>query len=275
MEGLRRRVCWQSRQRALYSASVNVSGARAACSVSKSRDTAPARYLAAHAGCAVRNAFIEAGQQYTCPCATAYHVPSCSSSGVHRRSLTGISQHAISCKLTCPPLLVIAVFAQVQLAVIRALAVRAPAVTAVQLEYLLQKVLHILATVSQRNFAGRSPLQLQAMATALFEALQGVDSCKVRNNFALLYICDCRRCDGNRDNRQQSYSRQKHCSIQDIQPNCVDDACGREPCHVLARDHPPELGLLGTMMGGHIACSAHPSQGVKYSIVGIAQKLDP
>lgn len=51
--------------------------------------------------------------------------------------------------------------------------------TSAQLEYLLQKVLYILARLSQRSFAGRSPVQLQTMATALFEALQAVDSCKV------------------------------------------------------------------------------------------------
>ena len=68
---------------------------------------------------------------------------------------------------------------QLQLSVMRALAARVPAVTAAQLEYLLQKVLHILATLAQRQFAGRSPLQLQAMATVLFDTLQAVDACKV------------------------------------------------------------------------------------------------
>lgn len=41
------------------------------------------------------------------------------------------------------------------------------------------QVLHILATMAQRSFGGRSPLQLQVTATVLFEALQAVDACKV------------------------------------------------------------------------------------------------
>lgn len=74
---------------------------------------------------------------------------------------------------------------QMQLAVIRAMTARAPAVTAAQLEFLLQKVLHILATMAQRSFAGRSPVQLKDMATALFEALIAVDAAKVGG------ICSC------------------------------------------------------------------------------------
>ncbi|KAK9812139.1 hypothetical protein WJX73_010615 [Symbiochloris irregularis] len=77
---------------------------------------------------------------------------------------------------------------EMQLSVIRALTARAPAVTPAQLEFLLQKVLHILATMAQRSFAGRSPVQLKDMATALFEALIAVDAAKSGEQTVALHL---------------------------------------------------------------------------------------
>ncbi len=62
---------------------------------------------------------------------------------------------------------------------LRALTVRAPTAPAPQLEYLLQKVLMLLATMAQRSGAGRSPLQLRAAAATAYHALRTVAACEV------------------------------------------------------------------------------------------------
>ena len=69
--------------------------------------------------------------------------------------------------------------AQVEVAVLRALTARAPTAPAPQLEYLLQKVLMLLATMAQRAGAGRSPLQLRAAAATAYHALRTVAACEV------------------------------------------------------------------------------------------------
>lgn len=65
------------------------------------------------------------------------------------------------------------------MAVLRALTARAPTAPAPQLEYLLQKVLMLLATMAQRAGAGRSPLQLRAAAATAYHALRTVAACEV------------------------------------------------------------------------------------------------
>lgn len=56
-------------------------------------------------------------------------------------------------------------------------------VTDVQLEYLLQKVLLLLASMHQRAAAGRSPLQLRAAAAAMLDTLGSIASCEVEGGF--------------------------------------------------------------------------------------------
>ena len=68
---------------------------------------------------------------------------------------------------------------QVELALVKSLASKAGAVNASQLEYVLQKVLLLLASMHQRAAGGRSPLQLQAGATVIFDALRQIAACQV------------------------------------------------------------------------------------------------
>lgn len=63
---------------------------------------------------------------------------------------------------------------------LRALTARAPTAPAPQLEFLLQKVLMLLATMAQRAGAGRSPLQLRGAAATAYHALRAVAACEVR-----------------------------------------------------------------------------------------------
>jgi len=64
--------------------------------------------------------------------------------------------------------------------VLRALAARAPAAPPAQLEYLLQKVLMLLATMARRAGGGRSPPQLRAAAATAYHALRAVAACEAR-----------------------------------------------------------------------------------------------
>jgi len=68
----------------------------------------------------------------------------------------------------------------VEVAVLRALAARAPAAPPAQLEYLLQKVLMLLATMARRAGGGRSPPQLRAAAATAYHALRAVAACEAR-----------------------------------------------------------------------------------------------
>ena len=68
---------------------------------------------------------------------------------------------------------------QVQMAVLRALSARTEACSAGQLQWLLQRVLHLLASMRQRGAAGLSPAQLQEASLAAWDAVRAVDSCQV------------------------------------------------------------------------------------------------
>ena len=75
-----------------------------------------------------------------------------------------------------------AVCEQVQMAVLRALSARTEACSAGQLQWLLQRVLHLLASMRQRGAAGLSPAQLQEASLAAWDAVRAVDSCQVANS---------------------------------------------------------------------------------------------
>ena len=67
------------------------------------------------------------------------------------------------------------------MAVLRALSARTEACSAGQLQWLLQRVLHLLASMRQRGAAGLSPAQLQEASLAAWDAVRAVDSCQVVN----------------------------------------------------------------------------------------------
>ena len=69
---------------------------------------------------------------------------------------------------------------------LRALTARAPAAPAPHLEFLLQKVLMLLATMARRAGGGRSPLQLRGAAATAYHALRTVAACEVG---ALVRLC--------------------------------------------------------------------------------------
>ena len=62
---------------------------------------------------------------------------------------------------------------------LRALTGKAAGSAANELEYLLQKVLMVLASMHRRAASGRSPLQLSESAAVIFDALRVVDACEV------------------------------------------------------------------------------------------------
>ena len=55
-------------------------------------------------------------------------------------------------------------------------------------EYLLQKVLLLLAAMHKRSACGKTPVQLRELAEAAFDALRAVNACEVRlHNLTLLW----------------------------------------------------------------------------------------
>ena len=68
---------------------------------------------------------------------------------------------------------------QVQQTVLRALTSKAAGSGPGGLEFLLQKVLMVLASMHRRAASGRSPLQLSESASIIFDALRVVDACEV------------------------------------------------------------------------------------------------
>ena len=68
---------------------------------------------------------------------------------------------------------------------LRALTGKAAGSGANELEYLLQKVLMVLASMHRRAASGRSPLQLSESAAVIFDALRVVDACEVGSDDSL------------------------------------------------------------------------------------------
>ncbi|KAK9813191.1 hypothetical protein WJX72_010407 [[Myrmecia] bisecta] len=77
---------------------------------------------------------------------------------------------------------------EVQMVVIKALSSRASSAGSGQLEFLLQKILLVLASMHQRSASGRSPLQLTEAAHTIFEALRIVDSCELADQKVQLHL---------------------------------------------------------------------------------------
>ena len=56
-------------------------------------------------------------------------------------------------------------------------------------EYLLQKVLLLLAAMHKRSACGKTPVQLRELAEAAFDALRAVNACEVRlHNLSLMLL---------------------------------------------------------------------------------------
>ena len=53
-------------------------------------------------------------------------------------------------------------------------------------EYLLQKVLLLLAAMHKRSACGKTPVQLHELAEAAFDALRAVNACEVRLNYIVV-----------------------------------------------------------------------------------------
>ena len=70
---------------------------------------------------------------------------------------------------------------QTEVAVIRSLAAHAGTAAPPQVEFLLQKILLVLASMAARSSGGRSPLQLRAAVATLYHALRTVAASEVRH----------------------------------------------------------------------------------------------
>ena len=65
------------------------------------------------------------------------------------------------------------------MAVLRALSARTESCSAGQLQWLLQRVLHLLASMRQRGAASLSIPQLHEATLAAWDAVRAVDACQV------------------------------------------------------------------------------------------------
>lgn len=68
---------------------------------------------------------------------------------------------------------------QVQIAVIQSLTAASGSSKGTHMEFLLKQVLLILARMHQKATAGKSYMQLQEMALAVFQTLRTLDGCEV------------------------------------------------------------------------------------------------
>jgi len=66
---------------------------------------------------------------------------------------------------------------EVQMAVLAALAEGMPMASTQQVEFLLQKILWLLASIAQRQTCGKPPSQLTETASAVFDCLRMIDGC--------------------------------------------------------------------------------------------------